>query len=179
MHTLSAADAGHDARRLGRVQRLAESDGAGNRAGAPAHGRDDMARRRARGGCRVAAWRRHHGFQRRCRLCAAARTTPHRRKAMGQMSAQSNLQGSLDRRAVVARLLAGRKDLLVVTGLGSSSFDAMAAGDHDQNFYLWGAMGSAAMVGLGLATAKPKNSVLVLTGDGEMLMGFGSLATIA
>jgi len=98
---------------------------------------------------------------------------------MGQMSAQSNPQGSLDRRAVVARLLAGRKDLLVITGLGSSSFDAMAAGDHDQNFYLWGAMGSAAMVGLGLATAKPKNSVLVLTGDGEMLMGFGSLATIA
>jgi thiamine pyrophosphate-dependent acetolactate synthase large subunit-like protein len=98
---------------------------------------------------------------------------------MGQVSAPGRAPGSLDRRAVVALLLADRKNLLVVTGLGSSSYDAMAAGDHDQNFYLWGAMGSAAMVGLGLATAKPKHSVLVLTGDGEMLMGFGALATIA
>ncbi len=87
--------------------------------------------------------------------------------------------GSLDRREVVARLLTGREDLLVVTGLGSPSYDVMAAGDHVNNFYLWGAMGSAATVGLGLATAQPKHSVLVLTGDGEMLMGFGAIATIA
>jgi thiamine pyrophosphate-dependent acetolactate synthase large subunit-like protein len=85
----------------------------------------------------------------------------------------------LDRRDVVKQLLAGRTDLLVVTGLGSSSYDVMAAGDHDHNYYLWAAMGSAAMVGLGLATARPDYSVLVLTGDGEMLMGLGSLATIA
>lgn len=87
--------------------------------------------------------------------------------------------GPLDRRAVVARLLDGRKDLLVVTGLGSPSYDVMAAGDHDNNYYLWAAMGSAAMVGLGIAKTKPDHSVLVVTGDGEMLMGFGSLATIA
>lgn len=86
--------------------------------------------------------------------------------------------GSLDRREVVARLLAGRKDLLVVSGLGSPSYDVMAAGDHDNNYYLWGAMGSAAMIGLGLATAQRERSVLVLTGDGEMLMGLGALATI-
>jgi thiamine pyrophosphate-dependent acetolactate synthase large subunit-like protein len=55
----------------------------------------------------------------------------------------------------------------------------MAAGDHDHNYYLWAAMGSAAMVGLGLATARPDHSVLVVTGDGEMLMGLGALATIA
>ena len=55
----------------------------------------------------------------------------------------------------------------------------MAAGDHDGNYYLWAAMGSAAMVGLGIATAQPDRPVLVLTGDGEMLMGFGALATIA
>ena len=89
-----------------------------------------------------------------------------------------NGPGALDRRKVVARLLVGRKDLLVVTGLGSPSYDAMAAGDHDNNFYLWGAMGSAATMGLGLATAQPTRSVLVLTGDGEMLMGLGALATI-
>jgi thiamine pyrophosphate-dependent acetolactate synthase large subunit-like protein len=93
---------------------------------------------------------------------------------MGQV-----MGGPLDRREVVARLLAGRKDLLVVTGLGSASYDVMAVGDHDSNYYLWAAMGSAAMVGLGLAKAQPGKSVLVVTGDGEMLMGFGSIATIA
>lgn len=87
--------------------------------------------------------------------------------------------GTLDRRRVVATLLADRRELLVVTGLGSASYDVMAAGDHENNFYLWAAMGSAAMVGLGLATSQPDRSVLVLTGDGEMLMGFGALATIA
>ncbi|WP_439406512.1 thiamine pyrophosphate-dependent enzyme [Bradyrhizobium sp. DASA03076] len=86
--------------------------------------------------------------------------------------------GMLDRREVVARLLTGRKNLLVVGGIGWASFDIMAAGDHDNNYYLWGAMGSAAMIGLGLATARPDQSVLVLTGDGDMLMGFGALATI-
>jgi thiamine pyrophosphate-dependent acetolactate synthase large subunit-like protein len=92
---------------------------------------------------------------------------------------QVNAGGALDRREVVKTLLAGRKDLLVVTGLGSPSYDVMAVGDHDNNYYLWAAMGSAAMVGLGLATAKPDHSVLVITGDGEMLMGMGGLATIA
>ena len=85
----------------------------------------------------------------------------------------------LDRRQVVAALLAGRGDALVVTGLGSPTYDTFAAGDHDLNFYLWGGMGGAAMAGLGLALAQPKRRVLVITGDGEMLMGLGSLATIA
>lgn len=88
------------------------------------------------------------------------------------------LGGPLDRREVVASLLKDRGDLLVVTGLGSASYDVMAAGDHDGNYYLWAAMGSAAMVGLGLATAKPDRSVVVVTGDGELMMGFGALATI-
>jgi len=87
--------------------------------------------------------------------------------------------GTLDRRAVVATLLADPGDLLVVTGLGAPTYDAAAAGDRALNFYLWGAMGGAAMVGLGLALAQPRRRVLVLTGDGEMLMGMGALATIA
>jgi thiamine pyrophosphate-dependent acetolactate synthase large subunit-like protein len=85
----------------------------------------------------------------------------------------------LDRRAAVTSLLADRGDLLVVSGLGSSTYDANAAGDNDANFYLWGAMGSAALIGLGLAQAQPKRRVLVITGDGEQLMGLGGLATIA
>jgi thiamine pyrophosphate-dependent acetolactate synthase large subunit-like protein len=66
----------------------------------------------------------------------------------------------------------------VVTGLGSCTYDVASAGDHERNYYLWGAMGSAAMVGLGLALARPKDRVLVVTGDGEMLMGLGALATV-
>ena len=88
-------------------------------------------------------------------------------------------EAQLDRRAVVTQLLEERGDLLVVTGLGSSSYDAMASGDRDRNFYLWSAMGGAAMVGLGLALARPDERVAVLTGDGEQLMGLGALATIA
>ena len=84
---------------------------------------------------------------------------------------------TLERRDVVADILKPRGDALVVTGLGSSTYDAAAAGDHVNNFYLWGAMGGAAMIGLGLALAQPKRRVLVITGDGEMLMGTGSLAT--
>ena len=86
---------------------------------------------------------------------------------------------SLERRAAMAALVADRgDDLLVVPGLGSTCWDLAAAGDNDRNFYLWGAMGGAAMIGLGLALAQPAKRVAVITGDGEMLMGMGALATI-
>jgi thiamine pyrophosphate-dependent acetolactate synthase large subunit-like protein len=84
----------------------------------------------------------------------------------------------LERRSVVSGLLAGRKDAVVVGGLGASTYDIAAAGDHDRNFYLWGAMGGAVMIGLGVALAQPRLPVVVITGDGEMLMGIGSLATV-
>lgn len=93
------------------------------------------------------------------------------------MSGRNDL--TLDRRAVAATLLRDPGDLLVVTGLGAATYDASAAGDRALNFYLWGAMGGAAMLGLGLALAQPRRRVLVLTGDGDMLMGMGALATIA
>src|SRR6202161_4059000 len=83
-----------------------------------------------------------------------------------------------ERRSVVSGLLAGRKDAVVVGGLGASTYDIAAAGDHDRNFYLWGAMGGAVMIGLGVALAQPRLPVVVITGDGEMLMGIGSLATV-
>lgn len=84
----------------------------------------------------------------------------------------------LDRRDVVARLLADRRDLLVVSGLGSATYDCAAAGDDPRNFYLWGAMGGTAPLALGLAMAQPDKPVLGITGDGDMLMGLGSLTTI-
>jgi len=89
-----------------------------------------------------------------------------------------NLHRRLDRRDAMRALLDNRGDLLLVTGLGSTTWDAAAVGDDDRNFYLWGAMGAAAMIGLGLAIARPERRVLVVTGDGEMLMGLGALATI-
>jgi thiamine pyrophosphate-dependent acetolactate synthase large subunit-like protein len=94
------------------------------------------------------------------------------------ISNEPNLDQRLDRRAAMRALLESRGDLLLVTGLGSTTWDAAAVGDDDRNFYLWGAMGAASMVGLGLAIARPDRRVLVVTGDGEMLMGLGSLATI-
>ena len=85
---------------------------------------------------------------------------------------------TLARRDAIAALLRNRKDMHVVSGLGSPTYDVHSVGDRDDNYYLWGAMGGAALVGLGLAQAQPDKRVLVITGDGEQLMAFGSLATI-
>lgn len=85
----------------------------------------------------------------------------------------------LNRRDVVRELVAERGELIIVAGLGSPAYDLASCGNNTLDFPLWGAMGGAAMVGLGLALAQPARNVMVLTGDGEMLMGLGSLATIA
>ncbi|MEU5029652.1 thiamine pyrophosphate-dependent enzyme [Streptomyces milbemycinicus] len=85
----------------------------------------------------------------------------------------------LDRRRFVADLMSRiPEDTLVVTGLGSPGYDVFAAGDRPGTFYLWGAMGAAAPLALGLALARPERPVLAVTGDGEHLMGIGALATI-
>jgi thiamine pyrophosphate-dependent acetolactate synthase large subunit-like protein len=85
----------------------------------------------------------------------------------------------LDRRSTIAALLAQRSEkLVIVTGLGSTTYDVASVGDDDRNFYLWGAMGGAVMVGLGLAIARHDLRTAVITGDGEMLMGLGGLATV-
>jgi thiamine pyrophosphate-dependent acetolactate synthase large subunit-like protein len=89
------------------------------------------------------------------------------------------VSGTLDRRRVAADLLADRDEsLLVVAGLGAPCWDVTAVGDHELTFPLWGAMGGATMIGLGLAVARPERRVLVVTGDGELLMGLSSLSTI-
>jgi thiamine pyrophosphate-dependent acetolactate synthase large subunit-like protein len=86
----------------------------------------------------------------------------------------------LNRRDALHTLLYERGEkMIVVAGLGSSAYDLASCGNESLDFPLWGAMGGAAMVGLGLALVQPEYKVMVLTGDGEMLMGLGSLATIA
>src|SRR5579883_1016184 len=170
-----ARHTGHDARRVARVQSVAGADGSHRRrpradggAGLP---RRDGERGRGYRCCRV-----------RLRLCerpggrGAVRAASDRRQEVGQMIANDR---RLDRRLAMRVLLDRRDDLLLVTGLGSTTWDAAAVGDDPRNFYLWGAMGAAALVGLGLAIAQPARRVLVVTGDGEMLMGLGGLATIA
>jgi thiamine pyrophosphate-dependent acetolactate synthase large subunit-like protein len=83
------------------------------------------------------------------------------------------------RRPLIESILARRGDALVITGLGTTCYDVFSAGDNPLNFYNWAGMGGAAMVACGLALAQPARRVLCITGDGEMLMGLGSLATIA
>src|SRR3982750_1157590 len=143
-----------------------------------ARARDDR-RRRAPGG-RVADGGAARAYG------AAARVRGKRRGGGAHRAARDRHQElpgagepvKLHRRDVVKELLRDRKDLLVVAGLGSTSWDITAAGDSPLSFPTWGAMGQAAMIGLGLALAQPGRRVLVITGDGEMLMGLGSLATI-
>jgi phosphonopyruvate decarboxylase len=72
-----------------------------------------------------------------------------------------------------------RGDALIVPGLGSPTWDCYAAGDSPEYLYSWGGMGLAIPTALGVALAQPRRRVLALTGDGEMLMGIGSLAVVA
>lgn len=90
------------------------------------------------------------------------------------------MSGGLHRRDLVKELVKGRdKNTLFLSGLGSPCWDLNNAGDAPENFYIWGAMGGAAMIGYGVARAQPDKRVIVLTGDGEMLMGMGAFASIA
>ena len=85
----------------------------------------------------------------------------------------------LHRRDVAKTILDASDKTLFVTGLGSTNWDFTAAGDCARIFPLWGAMGGAITMGLGIALAQPQKRVIVATGDGEALMGIGSLATVA
>jgi phosphonopyruvate decarboxylase len=82
------------------------------------------------------------------------------------------------RRELVAALLARRRGALVVPGLGSPTWDCFASGDRPDYLYSWGGMGLCLPTALGLALARPDRRVFALTGDGEMLMGLGSLAVV-
>lgn len=86
---------------------------------------------------------------------------------------------ALRRRAIVKAILARRGEMLVIGGLGSAAWDITDAGDSPLNFPLWGAMGGTVAIALGLAIAQPGRRVLALSGDGDLLMGVGSLATAA
>src|ERR1039457_5391929 len=174
---LSPAGYRDHARRMGRVQSLAAAHGSRHARGSRTHGRKGDARRGGRAGSGDRRLGGHAGLRERSADRGPALPANDRAQEMGGEMSSKEKFGTLDRRAAVRELLKDRGPLLVVTGLGSSSYDAFAPGGDDANFYLWGAMGGAAMMGLGLALAQPRRPVCVLTGDGEQLMGLGALAT--
>src|SRR5258705_10171111 len=86
----------------------------------------------------------------------------------------------LDRREAVPKLIGRHEDFLFVTGLAGTARDIAALTHDGAHIYtMAGAMGGACMIGFGLALARPDKRVLVATGDGELLMNIGALATIA
>src|SRR5882672_7381600 len=89
------------------------------------------------------------------------------------------VSNKISRRPFVAALLAQREGALVIPGLGSPTWDCSAAGDSPEYLYSWGGMGLAVPTALGVALARPDRRVLALTGDGEMLMGIGSLGVVS
>lgn len=96
------------------------------------------------------------------------------------VSANIKLTGALDRRKAVPELVGDPQDFLIIAGLGGTARDTAQICGPYQNFYAFaGVMGGATMTGLGLALAQPKKRVLIITGDGDLLMNLGSLATVA
>jgi len=85
----------------------------------------------------------------------------------------------MDRLDLTRRVLAHLTNEAVFAGIGNAGFDLFAAGDRPQNFYMFGSMGLASSLGLGYALVRPDERVVVLEGEGSVLMNLGSLATIA
>lgn len=95
-------------------------------------------------------------------------------------AAEMSPVGTLDRREAVPALVGNPRDWLIVAGLAGTAKDTAAMCEPEANYFACaGVMGGAVAMGLGLALARPDRSVLVLTGDGELLMNVGSLATVA
>lgn len=86
---------------------------------------------------------------------------------------------NISRLDATRRLLALITNEPVIASLGHPAYDLFTAGDRPENFYTWGSMGLASSIGLGLAMSQPARRVIVLDGDGSLLMNLGSLATIA
>jgi thiamine pyrophosphate-dependent acetolactate synthase large subunit-like protein len=86
---------------------------------------------------------------------------------------------ALDRREALPELIGDPTEFLIVAGLAGAAKDVGAHTSESSNTFLFGgAMAGATMTGLGLALAQPRRRVLVVTGDGDLLMSLGSLATI-
>lgn len=86
----------------------------------------------------------------------------------------------LDRRELLPNLIPAHTEYLIVSGLAGASRDAAAlTSESDNLFTMGGAMGAAVPIGLGMALCAPDRKIVVITGDGELMMNVGSLATVA
>jgi thiamine pyrophosphate-dependent acetolactate synthase large subunit-like protein len=94
-------------------------------------------------------------------------------------AAPGKTSNKIRRRPFMADLLARRGDALVIPGLGSPTWDCFASGDAPEYLYSWGGMGLAVPTALGVALSQPERRVVCVTGDGEIMMGIGSLAVVA
>lgn len=92
---------------------------------------------------------------------------------------ESSRSNKISRRLFVAKLMEKRNGALIVPGLGSPTWDTFASGDTPECLYSWGGMGLAVATALGIALAQPKKRVTCITGDGELLMGVGTLGVVA
>jgi len=79
----------------------------------------------------------------------------------------------------IRALLARVTDEPIIANLGPATFDLFALGDRPANLYTWGGMGLVSSLGLGVALAAPDRKVIVMDGDGSLLMNLGTLGTIA
>ena len=96
------------------------------------------------------------------------------------VTAKINPDAALDRREAVPKLLGDPQDFLIIADLSGAARDTASLCEPNPNYYAFaGVMGGATMMGLGLALAQPQKQVLVMTGDGSLLMNLGSLATVA
>jgi len=94
-------------------------------------------------------------------------STAHNAKVMNRFELTKRLTGQL------------KNEEAVIGGIGNTNFDLWASGQRPQNFYMLGSMGLAIPIALGVAIAQPKRHVIVLEGDGSLLMQLGCLSTIA
>lgn len=85
----------------------------------------------------------------------------------------------MNRLEATRRLVKHLADEIVLANLGNASWDLQTAAERPQNYYSMGSMGLVSSMGLGMALAQPRRKVVVLDGDGSLLMNLGSLATIA
>src|SRR5918992_1072381 len=175
-------DARHHARSMGRVQPLAGAHGTGRASCARGDGRQVFSRGPSGRGRRDLCGGRRH-----CILWRLPRPRPYRSARNRRQGLRTEMikdkatpvANRIQRRALVADLLKLRGNALVVPGLGSPTWDCFAAGDSPEYLYSWGGMGLCVPTALGLALAQPNRRILALTGDGEMMMGIGSLAVVA
>jgi thiamine pyrophosphate-dependent acetolactate synthase large subunit-like protein len=95
-------------------------------------------------------------------------------------SAKAAPKYELDRIDAVPKIIGKPGDVLFVAGLAGTSKDLAHITNDGPNFYgMAGAMGAAVSMALGLALARPDKKVVVATGDGELLMNIGALATVS